>query len=58
MGAVIISGIALLLELVIMLVYLDFAIWYSSEIHRIWGLKKKRFRGVGAKFWDWVDKTF
>ena len=47
---------ALVIILIIMLVYLDFAIWYSAEMHNIWNDKKRKFRGVLFKFWDWILK--
>ena len=31
----------LLIILLIMLIYLDFSIWYSAEMHNIWSEKKK-----------------
>lgn len=50
-------GICLLLILIIMLVYLDFAIWYSAwakdYCDRVYGRPvKKRFRGLLYKLWD------
>lgn len=48
------SGVCLFIILLIMLVYLDFAFWYSSEMHNIWNDKKRKFRGFLFKFWDWL----
>lgn len=50
------SMTALIIILIIMLVYLDFSIWYSAEMHNIWNKKKRKFRGVLFKFWDWIGK--
>lgn len=47
---------ALVVIFIIMLVYLDFAIWYSAEMHNIWNDKKWKFRGVLFKFWDWIGR--
>lgn len=54
------SGICLLLILIIMLVYLDFAIWYSAWANdyydEVFGKPhKKRFRGILYKFWERND---
>lgn len=46
----------LLIILLIMLIYLDFSIWYSAEMHNIWSEKKRKFRGVLWRFWDFIDK--
>ena len=46
----------LLIILIIMLVYLDFSIWYSAEMHNIWNEKKRTFRGVLWRFWDFLGK--
>lgn len=46
----------LLIILIIMLVYLDFSIWYSAEMHNIWNEKKRKFRGVLWRFWDFLGK--
>lgn len=46
----------LLIILLIMLVYLDFAIWYSAEIHNIWSEEKGKFRGVLWRLWDFIGK--
>ena len=32
-----------LIVLLILLAYLDFAIWYSAEMHNIWSKKKRKF---------------
>lgn len=45
-----------LIILLIMLVYLDFAIWYSAEMHNIWEKKKWKFRGMLWRFWDFIAK--
>lgn len=50
------SGAALFIILIIMIVYLDFSVWYSAEMHNIWNDKKREFRGVLFKFWDWIGK--
>ena len=47
---------ALFVILIIMLVYLDFSIWYSAEMNNLWNDKKWKFRGVLFKFWDWIGK--
>ena len=44
----------LLVMLAIVLVYLDFAVWYAAEMHNIWCEKKRAFRGVIPWFWDWI----
>ena len=46
----------LLIILLIMLVYLDFSIWYSAEMHNIWSEKKREFKGVLWRFWDFIGK--
>ena len=46
----------LLIILLIMLVYLDFSIWYSAEMHNIWSKKKRILRGVLWRFWDFIGK--
>lgn len=43
--------------LLIGLAYLDFAIWYSAEMHNIWYSKKRKFRGVLSRFWDYLGKA-
>lgn len=50
------STIALVIILIIMLVYLDFAIWYSAWMHNIWDDKKRKFRGILFRFWDWIGQ--
>lgn len=45
-----------LIILLIVLVYLDFSIWYSAEIHNIWSEKKRKFRGILWQFWDFIGK--
>ncbi len=42
--------------LLIGLAYLDFAIWYAAEIQNIWFRKKRKFRGVLFRFWDFIGK--
>lgn len=48
--------VPLLIILLIMLVYLDFAIWYSAEMHNIWEKKTWKFRGMLWRFWDFIAK--
>jgi len=50
------GALPLLIILLIMLVFLDFAIWYSAEIHNIWSKKKRKFRGALWRFWDFIGK--
>lgn len=50
------NTLPLLIILIIMLVYLDFAIWYCAEMHNIWNEKKRKFRGVLWRFWDFLGK--
>ena len=50
------STIPLLIILLIMLVYLDFSIWYSAEMHNNWNKEKRKFRGVLWRFWDFIGK--
>ena len=50
------STLPLLIILLIMLVYLDFSIWYSAEMHNIWRKEKRKFRGVLWRFWDFIGK--
>lgn len=47
-----------ILMLIIGLIYLDFAMWYSAVMHNIWCEEKdkRKFKGVLGKFWDWLDK--
>ena len=45
---------AKLAMLFIALVYLDFSVWYSAEMHNIWNEKKRKYRGILFRFWDWV----
>ena len=45
-----------LIVLLILLVYLDFAIWYSAEMYNIWSKKKRKFRGILWFFWDAIYK--
>ena len=46
--------ICLLIILATGLVYLDFAIWYSAEMHNLYSDKKRKFRGLLWKLWDWM----
>lgn len=50
------EAVPLLIILLIMLVYLDFAIWYSAEMHNILEKKKWKFRGTLWRFWDFIAK--
>lgn len=50
------SALPLVAILIIGIIYLDFSIWYSSEVDRIWYNKKWKFRGLLAKFWDCIGK--
>lgn len=50
------SILPLLIILLIMLVYLDFSIWYLAEMYNIWSKKKMKFRGVLWRFWDFIGK--
>lgn len=38
------------------LVYLDYALWYSTEMHNLYSDNKRKFRGVLCRFWDWIDR--
>ena len=46
--------VPLLIILLIMLVYLDFAIWYSAEMRNIFEKKNWKFRGMLWRFWDFI----
>jgi hypothetical protein len=46
----------LLIILIIMLAYLDYSFWYSAEMHNIWSEKKKKFRGILWRFWDFIGR--
>lgn len=48
------SATALIIIFAIMLVYVDFAIWYCAEMHNMWSDKKRKFRGILFKLWDWL----
>lgn len=50
------SILPLILIFLIGIVYLDFSIWYSAEMHNIWNDDKRKFKGVFAKFWDWIGR--
>lgn len=43
--------------LLVGLAYLDFAIWYSAEMQNIWYSKKRKFRGMLFRFWDFIGKA-
>lgn len=49
--------IAQIVMLLVGLVYLDFAIWYSAEIDNILYSKKRKLRGVLFRFWDLIGKA-
>ena len=40
-----------LVYLALMLVYLDFSIWYSAQMHNVWHEEKRKFRGFLAWLW-------
>jgi len=46
------STIALLIILAMGLVYLDFAFWYSAQMHNLYSEKKRKFRGLLWRLWD------
>lgn len=48
---------AQIVMLLVGLAYLDFAIWYAAEMHNIWYKKKRKFRGVLFRFWDFIGKV-
>lgn len=48
---------AQIVMLLVGLAYLDFAIWYSAEMHNIWYSKKRKFLGVLFRFWDFIGKA-
>lgn len=50
------TALPLLIILLIMLVYLDFSFWYSAEMHNLWNEKKRAFRGLLWRFWDFLSK--
>ena len=43
--------------LLVVLAYLDFAICYSAEMQNIWYSKKRKFRGMLFRFWDFIGKA-
>lgn len=47
---------ALIIIFAMMLVYVDFAIWYCAWAHNRWSDKKWKFRGILFKFWDWLGR--
>lgn len=47
---------AQIVMLLVVLAYLDFAIWYAAEMRNIWYSKKRKFRGVLFRFWDFIGK--
>ena len=47
---------AKIVMLIIALVYLDFAVWYSAQMHNIWNAKTRKYRGVLVWIWDWLGR--
>ncbi len=50
------NGVCSLIILILMLIHLDNVIWYCAEMHNLYSEKKRKYRGVLSKFWDWFAR--